>query len=251
MIYKMVGLFDSHGPHETINTKPLIAYLKDTKPTHFVFGGDNYSMDTISRHKTTENVRNYGLENIMADFKKETELMNMFIDRVQEALPKNCLTIYIEGNHEYWLQVFQEKFPQFDKKNLDTLLNLKKRSIKLIPFGGRGKVGKMYIRHGHEYGGSNPAKQAVERSGHNVMFGHHHKDIRFPKFSDVEATDKHAAIAVPCYCKLSPHYGRGNPNAWTNGFGWMNFKKSGKFCAGVQNVSPDGNFITQSGKEYK
>jgi len=248
MIQKIDGLWDSHHPHE-ISMTPLLDYLKDRKPNIFIFGGDNWSMDIIS-HWNSASFRLKGITNVMRALKKEAASMNNVLDMFREACGSQCVFYYIVGNHEVWLDRFKQDYPQVEDISLSTFLNLKKRSFKVVPFGGTLKLGKLYCKHGHEFGGSNPAKQAVERSKHSIVFGHHHTLKMWQDYSWLEASDKHVGIQVPCYCKLNPDYGRGSPNAWTNGFFWANMKKSGRFCAGVQNVSPEGRFITQEGREY-
>lgn len=150
-----------------------------------------------------------------------------------------------------WLDGFVSSFPQIEKVNLTTILKRAKKFIEIVPLGGFYNVGKLYFAHGDQFGTANPAKQAVERCGKTVVFGHHHTTKVWCNFSMVDEEEKHLGIQVPCYTTLSPDYGRGKPNAWLNGFFTACVKKdSGKFSPFIQMVSPSGTFMSQAGHEY-
>jgi len=246
-IRKILAIFDSHYPIN-INLSPFLKYAKEYKPDEFILGGDNWSLDIISRWNDSD-FKNVGFDNIQKKLKAEAIGFGEQLKQFRAAMPKANFT-YITGNHEDWLKQFTHKYPQMNDLSLSTLLPLKKLRIKLIPFGNFYKVGKIYFKHGHEFGTSNQPKQAVERSHHSIVFGHHHTLKMWTDYSDVVAEERHIGVLVPCYCTRAPDYQKGRPNAWLNGFFYATMKPSGKYCLGVQNVSPKGEFITQEGKEY-
>lgn len=246
-IAKVLALYDSHYPH-TISLKQFCAYAKDIKPDLFILGGDNWSLDVIA-HWNDSNFKNVGFDNIKKQLHAEAEGFQSQLDELRTVMPR-AKFVYILGNHEDWLQQFTDKYPQMDDLSLSSLLNLKKRNVEIVKFGRAFKIGKLYFIHGHQYGSDNPAKQAVVRAHHTIILGHHHSYKVWTDYSDLVESDRYVGIQVPCYCKRSPDYLKGRPNAWANGFFWANVKQSGNFCAGVQAVSPDGNFITQAGQEY-
>ena len=248
---KVLAIYDSHYPWN-IPLKSFLEYAKDYQPTKFILGGDNWDLGILS-HWNDTNFKNIGFNTISRELEKESSGMKTQFDDFRKAMPK-AEFYYIEGNHEYWLKGFREKYPQMGELSLESLLELKKRNIKLIPFKPKLdflKVGKLYFKHGHQYGSSNPVKQALERSHKSIVIGHHHGAITWSSFSDVDDDDQHVGFLVPCYAKRAPDYGRGAPNKWMNGFFFANIKDSGNFSAGIQLVSPEGKFITQSGREYK
>lgn len=247
-IHKVIGLFDSHYP-DNIPMHSLLSYCKDHKPDVFLLGGDNWGLDIIS-HWNDANFKNIGFDNVKKQLKLEAEGFNQQLDDFQKVMP-HAKIVYLVGNHEDWLTQFANKYPQMDDLSLGSLLNLKKRKVELIKFGKSYQIGKMYFVHGHQYTSENPPKQAVMRSHHTIILGHHHTYKVWTDYSDIVESDRYTGISVPCYCTRSPEYAKGRPNAWINGFFWANTKKSGKFSCGVQIVSPQGKFITQAGKEYE
>lgn len=248
---RVLAIFDSHFPHH-IPLEPFLQYAKDVKPTKFILGGDNWDLGIIS-HWNDTNFKNIGFNTIRTRLHEEADGMMAQLDAFRKAMPQ-AEFYYIEGNHELWLEGFTGKYPQMEDLTLESLLHLKKRRISLIPFKPKKdflKVGKLYFKHGHQYGGSNPVKQALERSHKSVVIGHHHGAITWSSFSDVDDSDQHVGFLVPCYAKRAPDYGKGAPNKWMNGFFFANVKESGNFSAGIQLVSTEGRFISQAGKEYR
>ena len=244
---ELVGVFDSHYPH-TIPLEPLYRFLRHRKPKYFVLGGDNLSMDCIS-HWNSESFKRVGFDRVKYIFQMEIAGFKKQLDTFRRILPKSEI-VYITGNHEDWIRQFCDLYPQMRDMTLESLLEIKKLDIELIPFGGKYKIGKLYIQHGHEYGTENPAKQALMRTHKSVAMGHHHNQIMWSDFSDIDEKEKHVAMVVPCYAKLAPGYGKGRPNRWTNGFLDVQFEKSGYFYATIQHVRQDGHFITPDGKRY-
>ena len=247
-IIKTAWLYDSHYPHN-INLKPLLHFLKDFKPDIFGFGGDNRSLDCIS-HWNEEAFKNYGMDNVMAAFNKDSQGFKRQVAEFIQVMP-NSKFVYILGNHEDWLEQFIQKFPQVKKPTVKSCLEEVGEKIEFVPRGGFYQIGKLHFAHGDQFGTSNPAKQAVERTGKNIVFGHFHSHKEWPHFSMIDETEKHQGIQVPCYAKLAPGYLKGRPHDWSNGFFTACIKKSsGNFSPFVQKVSPEGNFITQDGREY-
>jgi len=250
MTDRVLALYDSHFPWN-IPLEPLLRFAKDFKPTKFILGGDNWDLSLLS-HWNDSNFKNIGFNEIRRKLSDEAKGMNAQIDTLIAHMPK-AEVYYIEGNHEAWLTGFKEKYPQMNDLSLESLLNLKFRRITLIPFkAGQDtlKIGKLYFKHGHQYGSANPIKQALERSHKSIVIGHHHGVAVWGNHSDVDDTEQHVGFLVPCYAKRAPDYGQGRPNKWSNGFFTAHVKESGNFSAHIQLVSPQGKFISQAGKEY-
>lgn len=249
---RVLALYDSHYPHN-VPLGTFLRYAKDFKPTDFILGGDNWDLGFLS-HWNDGNFKNIGFDNIRERLWKEAKEFGSQLDDFREAMPKATFH-YIEGNHENWLEQFSNKYSQMQDLSLESLLQLKKRGIKFLesrPTRDFIKIGKLYFKHGDQYGGSNPVKQALERSHKSIVIGHHHGAITWSNYSDVDDKDQHVGFLVPCYAKRAPDYGHGMPNRWMNGFFWAHVKtETGNFSGGIQLVSPEGKFITQDGKEYK
>jgi hypothetical protein len=240
-------LYDSHFPWN-LPIEPLLNYCKEHPPDIFGFGGDNWSLDCIS-HWNQGKFKNYGMDNVIAKFNEECRQFKAHIGRFIEALP-NTKFVYIMGNHEDWLNQFAAEFPQTHKPTIQSVLGEYAKFIEFVPQGGFYQIGKLYFAHGDQFGTANPAKQAVERTNKTVVFGHHHVYKVWPQFSMVDDEEKHLGIGVPCFCGLSPEYGKGRPNQWMNGFFMASVKrKSGNFTPIVVPTDRKGNFMLY-GKEY-
>lgn len=255
--HRILALYDSHFPHN-IPLGTLLNYAKDFKPTDFILGGDNWDLGFLS-HWNDANFKNIGFDSIRKRLQNEAKAFSLQLTLFQRAMP-HAKVYYIEGNHEHWLVGFSQKYSQMSDLSLESLLDLKARGIELIPYIDDAddgipkadfiKLGKLYFKHGHQYSGQNPVKQGLERSHKSVVMGHHHGFITWANHSDVDDKEQHVGHLVPCYRKRGAGYGHGSPNRWMNGFFWAYVKESGNFSGSVQLVSPEGKFITQSGKEY-
>lgn len=248
-IIKVLGLFDSHYP-ETIRTGPLLNFLRDYNPDLFILGGDNWSLDCIS-HWNKESFMNWGMDNILAELRKQAEGFAHQIRLFMAACPK-AKFVYLLGNHERWLHDFVQNFPQIRTETIKTLLGTVGLQLEFIPQGCFYQIGKLHFCHGDQIrGGQNPAKWAVEKCHANVVFGHFHTRKEWPDHSMVDSEDKRMGIQVPCYTTSAPDYGKGSPNQIQQGFFTASIKKdSGKFSHHVQLVSPKGEFMSQMGIEY-
>lgn len=190
------------------------------------------------------------MDNVIKRFNDEAAAFKAHVGLFMEALPRTKF-IYIEGNHENWLEQFTASFPQTTKPTLKTVLGEYSNRVEIIPQGGFYQIGKLYFAHGDQFKSQNPSKQAVERTNKSIVIGHHHTYKIWPDYSMVDEKDKHLGIQVPCYCGMAPEYGKGAPNSWMNGFFSASIKKkSGNFSPFIQMVGPKGNFITQDGTEY-
>jgi len=248
-VTKTVWLYDSHCPYN-IPLKPLISYLKDEQPQVFGLGGDNIDFGCIS-HWNDANFRHIGFDQVRKNLKHEAGLFREQLAAFRRALPKSDI-IYIPGNHEAWLTGFCEKYPQMGEgMDLESLLGLKKLKIKLQPNRAFYKLGKLYFCHGDQVSGQKPAEKFVTRYQRNIVFGHFHSCEIAPNYSPLDSKNRHMAIQVPCYRTLEADYMNGKATKWCHGFFWAHIRPSGNFTAGLQFVSPDGAFITQSGKEYR
>jgi hypothetical protein len=255
MIKKSLSIGDLHYPHH-IDLQPFIDYGRFVKPDYLNLMGDMLDLDTISHHNE-KSFKNVGFDKIKKDFNKIIEDFRGILDMFRANFPKAKIT-FVPGNHEEWLCGFANDFPQLDpridrtnsSKTLECLLSTKKLNIDVTPFGEAFNIGKLYFRHGHEYGSQFPAKQAVLHSHKNVAIWHHHTRQTYTTYSDI-GSDEYVGFAVPCYCTKAMKYGRGKPNRWTDGFLWGSHKEgSGNFTAGIITTSHKGHFLTTSGEEY-
>lgn len=254
MIKKALSIGDIHYPYH-IDLQPFIDFGKYVKPDYLNLMGDILDLDIISHHNKEE-FKNIGFDNIKIRFKSLIESFRGILEMFKSAFPKTKIT-FVAGNHEEWLCRFACEYPQLwsdidresSSRTLNSLLMAKKMNVDILPFGEAFNIGKLYFRHGHEYGSQFPSKQAVLHSHKNVAIWHHHTNQTYTTYSDIGA-EEYVGYAVPCYCTKAMKYGKGKPNRWTNGFLWSAHKESGNFTAGIITTSRKGHFLTVNGEEY-
>lgn len=243
-----IHIFDSHWPFH-INHNPLLDFIQDSRPKYITLGGDNWDLGFLSHHHFKD-FKRIGTSNVIKQLNEEREGFTDFLRQIRNVAKKADIT-YILGNHEDWIKDFVEEFPQVEETTIHTLLPLKELGIVTVRVGGHYNIGHLYFAHGENYGGQNPAKQAVERSHKSIMLGHHHTDLVWSVNSDVDDMERYKAICAPCMCTRDATYANHKPNRWSNGFGWSCHKKSGNFSAGVYTVAPSGNFMIPMKGEYE
>lgn len=254
MIKKALSIGDLHYPLN-IDLQPFLDFAKYLKPDYLNLMGDILDLEVISHHHR-EDFKNIGFDNIKKTFTHLIESFRGILDMFRTVFPKAEIT-FVPGNHEEWLCQFATEFPQLwtdldresSQRTLNSLLCAKKIGVNILPFGESFNIGKLYFRHGHEYGSQFPAKQAVLHSHKSIAIWHHHTRQTYTSYSDVDA-DEYVGFAVPCYCHKAMKYGKGKPNRWTNGFLWSTHKASGNFTAGIITTSAKGHFLVPSGEEY-
>lgn len=252
-LQKFVSLYDLHWGYETRGghkvavhdpkaISAVMQFVEDFKPDHVVLGGDILDCRAISHHAFGKPGQIEGLR-LLNDAKE----LNATLIKPLERLARGRL-VYIEGNHEDWLNDLIETHPSLDGiVNIEALLALSKR-WELVPCGGFAKLGKLVFIHGDQIkGGENPAKNAVTAYESNVRLGHFHTFQVFTKTSAVEANG-HTGVAIPCLCKKNPTYGKGAPNKWMQGFSYGYIHADGTF-ADYFPIIVNGKFIAE-GKQY-
>lgn len=116
-----IALFDIHYPtHDKAALNVVKQFIKDFKPDHLVYGGDQLDMDTLSvfnikKPKLLEGKR---LKQEYRDFDAE------ILKPIEQAVPSSCKKYFIIGNHEYRVDRYIERNPQVEgfyevKNNLD------------------------------------------------------------------------------------------------------------------------------------
>ena len=159
---------DKHFPYaDKAAIKCLTQTIEIVKPNIYVDLGDvgewhAFSAWRFKRKKAPP------LEYLIDDFEQDVKDVNKGMDIIDESLDKvNCENKYItEGNHDNWLNLCVEKYPYIPQYKFANAVKLKDRGYKYVPFGKHLKLGKLYLYHGHQYGGqyhtSNHLRKLVE-----------------------------------------------------------------------------------------
>lgn len=237
---KVISLFDVHAPHE-ISFDGILKFLKKEKPNLLILGGDFMNIDSLSRWSLAGGKR-LTLEG--KRFAKECKYAEALLDRLQLASGKDCKIIYLEGNHEDWVNQYIEQHPEMQGIiDLPLMLNLEERGIAWIPYRSKDnyyKVGKLFYTHG-DYCNVHHARKMVSSWNCNVRYGHVHTHQVFTSSSKRGISDQNKAIAIPCLCK-DGSYMESRPTSWSHGFHIAHINKRGDFWENVIQINK-GKFM--------
>ena len=157
------------------------------------------------------------------------------MDQIDESLDKvNCEEKYItEGNHDNWCNMAVEKYPYIPQYKFKNSVDLKGRGYKYIPFGKKLKLGKLYLYHGHEYGGQYHTSNHLRKLGANVMYGHWH-DIQ--QMSATHLDGPKSAWSIGCLKDMSDEANswlQGRSINWAHAFAIVDFYRGGLFTVHI------------------
>lgn len=231
---KYVALYDLHFGYERRNRHRImlhdekalgvaLAFIRDFKPDTIIFGGDMLDCGAISHHNHGKPGRVEGLR-VLAD-------ANEMRKTVLEPLEKTkAQLVYIEGNHEKWLDDLMEEEPGLEGiLDLTHLLHFGERWT-FIRQGGYFNLGKLTFIHGDQIrGGEYSAKAAVLAYQRNVRYGHYHTLQSYTATSAVDIKVGRVGQSVPCLCRKDPTYLQGSPTRWVQGFNYGYILPNGNF----------------------
>lgn len=222
----LVG-FDLHYPRVSWPTwRAMLACAADVKPTGFIFGGDQFDNECISRH--TE-----GLPLLQPEgqfLKDEEGFAKDILASLEQVLPTKAARVWVRGNHDLWETEYIEKNPKL-KGMTDRRKNLKlaEKGWQIIDIGHSYRLGKLRVMHGEWLGGQFSAKKAVEVMSSNILVGHTHTAQSFTKIAPVEHTQRWMGWVSPILGATNANFMRNRPNAWVNGFNLVEVRKGGNF----------------------
>jgi len=193
---------------------------KAIEPYGVCLVGDFGHMSSLShwnefKRKTSEGMR----------YRKECDILNEELDFLQENTKK---IVYLEGNHEEWVEQYIEKHPQCENiLELENMLRLKERGVEWIRLNELYKIGNLYITHGM-YVNQYHAKKHLDKLGCNIAYGHAH--VAQSHQQNQKMTVPYMAYSLPCLCGCGPDYLKGKPANWMSGFAdlWVD-TKTGNF----------------------
>jgi len=240
--------------HERYMNKPTYKILKKViedldKPT-LIINGDFIDAEYLMfKHAEFKKWHARGFEGVEEYFipkvQEEIDWANVILDELQ---PITESIILVLGNHDWRVDQYGQKFAPVAYKHhfdLQSLLHLRKRSIRLIGYNNWLDIGQVSITHGQFHGTTAHKKHYEACGGRTCIFSHIHRyEVRsFPVRGDARFS-----ISLPAMCDLNPAYMKNMDNSWSNGFGTISFL-GGKFNINVLNVW-DGTLVTPLGKVY-
>lgn len=234
--------------HDMKAIQAMLKFGSDFKPDHWIEGGDNLDYGPVShwlkeKKKSSERL----------DLRKDALLYkNEILDPINQIMSRPSkqkkIKTWMRGNHEEWAVQFGEANPgAASLVDPETLLDLSGWNV--VDQGGYVQLGKLIVIHGDTLSGQNHAKQAVDKYGHSVMYGHFHTWKVEPKHEMLDVEQPKVGIAVPCLCNKNPNYLKNKPNQWMKGFAYGWVQEDGSFQVNVP-VYVHGRFVAE-GRVYR
>jgi len=249
--YNVIVLPDCQVPfHDRRAIAAVEKYMAEYKWDEYINLGDFLDFDQISKFNE-DSFRNIEGRRLRGDFYTANEIILRHQAILQQNNPK-CKMTFLEGNHEYRVERFIDKFPVLEGLlEVETNLMFKELGIKYVRCYSKGeiyKIGKAYFHHGL-YATQNHAKKMVDNFGVNIFYGHVHDVQSYTKV----AFGKNKTLvghSLGCLCTYEQSYIGKNPKNWQHAFAVFHFQPNGFFNYYVVKIF-NGKFIGPDGKTYE
>ena len=247
---KFIAWPDTHIPsQDKAAVATALKLVEWYKPEVIVILGDFLDCAPVS-HWLKQNSRNRTKENLRlaSDYKVGNDLL----DKMTKHGCKHL--VYLEGNHEDWINDAIEKNPEFEGLiELDLGLKFaerRKKGLKItqLSYGKCFNLGKLWFTHG-TYTGVNHAAKHLQAYGRSIVYGHLHDLQLATKVSPVDVDDKHLAISLGCLADKNPQFMENRPNNWVHAVGLGLIRRDGTF-----NIDPiiiSNGVASYAGKTFK
>jgi len=225
-----------------VEYKLVHKFIKDIKPSEVVINGDFMDLGCIS-HFNKLNIRAVEDKRIKEDFKKA----NRYIRDLRKYTDK---IVYIEGNHENWIEQAIDKHPAALEGNIELYNNIHNVDKFIMHYNDNAsnfyKLGHLYIVHGC-YAGAGAARRYLKDYDVNLIFGHTHA-IRQESKTNIRQ-EPTSVWNMGCLCPLNPSYLRGRLPQWQLGFIVVHLFNDGTFD--VRQIRIINNKFIYNGRVYK
>jgi hypothetical protein len=229
----------------------MMSFIEQNKISGFIFGGDALDMADVSPHTRNKP----GLRTKGGVLKHLREFDDKCLKPLEAILPKGAEKVWLDGNHEHWLDQFVDEHPEWDGMQPRIHLKLADRGWNVKECGLSHKVGKIRVIHGETLSGignqvtGTPAKKALSMYCGSILAGHFHSLQVQTQIMPHDVTQRWAAYISPCMSELNPAYVRNRPNSFINGVTLLEVRDGGDFNV-YPCVTTRGAF-SFGGKVYK
>lgn len=158
---------------------------------------------------------------------KEFEASNDLLDDLERGLPPGCQKVFIEGNHELWVDnLFAENKHTDPKFRPENGLRLKARGWTYYKHGPWIKVGHVYLNHGTQAKGVNHPRAMLMSHGKNLIYGHTHDLCAYPMRTLAGIIKAYSCGSL---CLRDKEFLRGATTNWEHGFMTLHLHDTGYF----------------------
>lgn len=226
---KFIAWPDTHLPfHNERAVDTALSIVSWYKPDTVVILGDFLDCSPVSHWLKDKKLSKEGMR-----LQDDYDLGNRYLDEIIEASGCSHL-VYIEGNHEDWINQALERNPEFKGMiELEKGLKFRERrstGLKIThkKYNELHNIGKLWFTHG-TYTNEFHAKKHVEKYRRSIVYGHLHDVQSYTSISPVDVEDKHMGLSLGCLADKNPEFMRNRPNNWAH-------------CVGVGMVRSDLTF---------
>jgi predicted phosphodiesterase len=217
-----------HKPTYNILIDHALLYPKNER--RLVINGDfadiPYGMKKNSNYQKWAKRADGCDEFFLPHWEQEAQLLNEYLDELQMVFSE---IIILGGNHDQpRLDNIKDVVPHgyHHHFNFKSALGLEQRMIKWCDYNDWLDIGKISLTHGMAHGTTANNKHWMKSGARSVIFGHvHNLEVR-SYHTRGDTTQTHS---LPAMCGLNPCYIKSNETNWSNGFGILCVKPSGKF----------------------
>lgn len=233
IINRIVLLPDFHHPY---HNKPAVSavfqFIKWFKPHSINILGDGMNMDPFNHWKKKQEDNEYFIGKTVKGYYEAFD--RDILTPLEKLIPRDCERIFLEGNHEDWVnRVTRKDTTLKGAVEPEILLNLKERDWEWIPYiknnkRGIKRYGKLLTFHG-QYLNKYHAAKTADTYSKSCAYGHTHDIQSYTKVFTDDSMGFHTAQSIGCLCNLSPDFMEGRVNRWVNAFGVLFVRDDGMF----------------------
>lgn len=238
---RMIAMPDTHLEHaDRAALNCFVKYVIHAQPDIFKILGDFLNAGGLSHWDSDS----FDPKRVVPECLSGRE----FLWNLRRKLKKTSTWIYLEGNHEDWINQFlvyganPQLFDGLEKLGLDInlvkLLELDKLGFEFFKVNQIIRIGKAAFTHGLYTGDAHAKKHLIKVKG-SIYYGHCHDG---QSYEDTSMDGPVESQSFRCLCDLNPKFLKGRLNNWAHGFGEFFFFPDGSYTKVLHQII-DGRMV--------
>lgn len=245
---------DLHVPFTSpVALELLYKAAEKIKPDLYGFLGDMFSHNNFSRHGASPITAKADIAADLQDHYQEG------IDHLDE-MEKHCgRTVFVEGNHDAWIERWAANTAQgrtlYSMVSPRLCMSRNRSNFIYIPYYNQNGTYSHYklsprlaMVHGWSYSKHATANHLDRSHGMSIIHGHTHR-VQYEERANPFSAKSATGMSVGCLCAPVPMWSTSSPVNWVNAFGIVYI---GKHSDTMYPVTVNKNFvILPDGSEIK
>lgn len=225
-VLKMSAMPDTHVKYRDVPAvNSYLKFLEWYQPHVHMIKGDFADCEGLSHWPDSS----LAPRRIVPEMKEARALLTEIV----KATPNCSSRIFLEGNHEDWINQALSRMPElFDgledlgiEVSLKSLMRLEHFGYELFPVNHLVQIGKAHFTHGI-FAGNGHAKKHLDTFKASIYYGHTHDALNNQQTSMDGPIE---AAAGGCLCRLDAKFLKGKPNNWVHGHTAFEFFRDGTY----------------------